>query len=104
MPPPADYYAVLGVGREAELLRIRQAYRRLARRLHPDLNPNDRIVEERFRLIQRAFEVLGDPDRRAEYDRLGGAEPAPGAGPACPLWFCRVRFRGRAREETRDQR
>lgn len=77
MPSPADYYAVLGVGREADLLRIRQAYRRLARRLHPDLNPNDRIVEERFRLIQRAFQVLGDADRRAEYDRLGGAEPAP---------------------------
>ncbi|MDE2880216.1 MAG: J domain-containing protein [Acidobacteriota bacterium] len=77
MPPPADYYAVLGVGRDADILRIRQAYRRLARRLHPDLNPNDRVVEERFRQIQRAFEILGDPDRRAEYDRHGGAEPAP---------------------------
>ena len=77
MPPHADYYAVLGVGREADLLRIRQAYRRLARRLHPDLNPNDRIIEERFRQIQRAFEVLGDSERRAEYDRRGGAEPAP---------------------------
>lgn len=77
MPPPADYYAILGVGRDADPLRIRQAYRRLARRLHPDLNPNDRIVAERFRQIQRAFEVLGDPDSRAEYDRRGGAEPAP---------------------------
>ena len=76
MPAPADYYAVLGVGRDADVLRIRQAYRRLARRLHPDLNPNDRIVEERFRQIQRAFEVLGDSDRRAEYDRRG-AEPVP---------------------------
>lgn len=77
MPPPADYYAVLGVGRDADVLRIRQAYRRLARRLHPDLNPNDRVVEERFRQIRRAFETLGDPDRRAEYDRHGGVEPAP---------------------------
>jgi len=77
VPPPADYYAVLGVGRDADLLRIRQAYRRLARRLHPDLNPNDRVVEERFRQIQRAFKVLGDPERRADYDRHGSAEPAP---------------------------
>ena len=77
MPPPADYYAVLGVGRDADLVRIRQAYRRLARRLHPDLNPNDRVVEERFRQIQRAFEVLGDTERRAEYDCRGGAEPTP---------------------------
>ena len=76
MPPPADYYAVLGVRRDADVLRIRQAYRRLARRLHPDLNPNDRIVAERFQEIQRAFEVLGDADRRAEYDRRG-ADPAP---------------------------
>lgn len=77
MPPAGDYYAVLGVGRDADLLRIRQAYRRLARRLHPDLNPNDRVIEERFRRVQRAFEVLGDPERRAEYDRRGGAEPTP---------------------------
>lgn len=77
MPPPADYYAVLGVGRDADVLRIRHAYRRLARRLHPDLNPNDRVVAERFRRIQRAYEVLGDPESRAKYDRHGGAEPSP---------------------------
>ena len=77
MPPSLDLYAILGVQRNADIPRIRQAYRRLARRMHPDLNPNDRVIEERFRDIRRAFEVLGDPERRAEYDRRGSAEPPP---------------------------
>lgn len=74
-----DYYEVLGVECTADTPRIRQAYRRLARRMHPDLNPNDQVVEERYREIQRAYEVLGDPERRAEYDRRGGREPVPTA-------------------------
>lgn len=99
MPLPADYYQVLGVGRDADLLRIRQAYRRLARRLHPDLNPNDRIVAERFGEIQRAFEVLGDPDRRAEYDRRG-AEPAPARVERVHYGFAGFDFGGKpARED-----
>ncbi len=72
-----DYYQVLGVQPTANLARIRSAYRRLARRLHPDLNPNDLVVEERYRLVQHAFEVLADPDRRAEYDERGDREPPP---------------------------
>ena len=76
-PGGADYYAVLGVVRTSDTARIRQAYRRLARRMHPDLNPNDRTARERYQEIQRAWEVLGDPERRAEYDRWGSREPAP---------------------------
>lgn len=72
-----DYYEVLGVQPSANLARIRSAYRRLARRLHPDLNPNDLLVEERYRLVQHAYEVLADPDRRAEYDRRGDRAPPP---------------------------
>lgn len=80
MPAGADLYAVLGVERGADAVRIRQAYRRLARRLHPDVNPDDRVVGERFRQVRLAFEVLTDPERRADYDRRGGVEP-PGADP-----------------------
>ena len=100
MQPSADHYTVLGVGRDADVLRIRQAYRRLARRLHPDLNPNDRVVAERFRHIQRAYEVLGDPERRAEYDRRGGTEPAPARVERVHYGFAGFDFGGEpAREE-----
>lgn len=77
MPHRLDFYEVLGVRRNANLTRIRKAYRRLARRLHPDLNPNDLLVAERYRQLQEAFEVLGDPERRADYDRRGGRAPKP---------------------------
>ena len=66
-----DYYAVLGVEKNADAQRIKQAYRRLARRHHPDLNPGDRSAAERFKEIGEAYEVLSDPDRRRRYDRLG---------------------------------
>jgi curved DNA-binding protein len=66
-----DYYAVLGVGKQAEAQQIKQAYRRLARKHHPDLNPGDRDAAERFKAIGEAYEVLSDPDRRRRYDQLG---------------------------------
>ena len=66
-----DYYAVLGVGKAADAQQIKQAYRRLARKHHPDLNPGDRQAVERFKEIGEAYEVLSDPDRRRRYDQLG---------------------------------
>jgi molecular chaperone DnaJ len=66
-----DYYKVLGVGRDAKLEDIRKAYRRLARRHHPDVNPGNTASEERFKQISEAFEVLSDSDKRAVYDRFG---------------------------------
>jgi DnaJ-class molecular chaperone len=62
-------YDILGVKRDATQDEIRSAYRRLARKLHPDLNPGDRTAEERFKQVSAAHDLLGDPDKRARFDR-----------------------------------
>ena len=67
----ADYYDILGVGRDADEKEIRQAYRRLARQHHPDVNPGDEAAAERFKTINVAYETLSDADKRAKYDRYG---------------------------------
>ena len=67
----ADYYDILGVPRNADEKEIRQAYRRLARQHHPDVNPGDEAAAERFKTINAAYEVLSDADKRARYDRYG---------------------------------
>ena len=67
----ADYYDILGVSRTADERDIRQAYRRLARQHHPDVNPGDDASAERFKSINAAYEVLSDADKRAKYDRYG---------------------------------
>lgn len=66
-----DYYELLGVSRKAGQDDIRKAYRRLARKHHPDLNPGDKSAEERFKKIQEAYDVLSDPKKRQMYDRVG---------------------------------
>jgi curved DNA-binding protein len=66
-----DPYETLGVARDADVDAIRKAYRKLARKHHPDLNPGDKAAEERFKDISRAWEVLEDPERRRNYDEFG---------------------------------
>lgn len=66
-----DYYSVLGVQRTASAKEIKQAYRRLARRYHPDVNPGDATTEQKFKEISEAYEVLSHPEQRQKYDRFG---------------------------------
>jgi len=66
-----DYYQILDIPRDADEKDIRRAYRRLARKWHPDVNPNDPAAEEKFKDISEAYEVLSDADKRSKYDRVG---------------------------------
>ncbi|HTI13744.1 MAG TPA: J domain-containing protein [Dictyobacter sp.] len=65
-----DYYKVLGVSKDADQQAIRQAYRKLARQYHPDVNPHDKAAEEKFKEINEANEVLSDPEKRKKYDEM----------------------------------
>ena len=93
-----DYYAVLGVEKNASAAGIKRAYRKLARKHHPDMNPGDLAAERRFKEINEAHEVLGDPEKRRKYDELGanwrmyeqagpgGASPVAGGSPFTAQW------------------
>src|SRR5260370_7942916 len=86
-----DYYEVLGISRGAKDEDVRKAYKKLARKHHPDLNPGDKAAEERFKKVQEAYDVLSDPKKRQVYDQYGfysdNIPPGggrPGAGPQDP--------------------
>src|SRR5436190_1278591 len=90
-----DYYSTLGVAKTASDKEIKQAFRKLARKHHPDVNPGDKAAEAKFKEINEAYEVLGDPDKRKKYDELGanwrmyeqaGAGAAAGRGGTQPGW------------------
>ena len=66
-----DYYEVLGVSRTATEADIKKAYRKLARKYHPDVNPDDKTAEEKFKDVREAYDVLSDPEKRQRYDQLG---------------------------------
>src|SRR4051812_32486596 len=81
-----DYYSTLGVAKTATDKELKQAYRKLARKYHPDVNPGDAAKEAKFKELTEAYEVLGDPEKRRKYDELGANwrayenMPPPGAG------------------------
>jgi len=83
-----DYYAILGVAKTATEKEVKQAFRKLARKYHPDVNPGDKSAESRFKEINEAYEVIGDADKRRKYDELGSnwkmyeQAPYPGSGSA----------------------
>ena len=77
-----SYYDVLGVSKTASDDEIKSAYRKLAKKYHPDLNPGDKAVADLFKEVNEAYEVLGDPQKRAAYDRPSAGGGAGGAGGA----------------------
>src|SRR5262249_41318599 len=70
-PPKKDYYEILGVKKSASADDIRKAFRKLARKYHPDVNPGDKTAEEKFKTLSEANDVLSDPKKRKIYDQLG---------------------------------
>lgn len=82
-----DFYKTLEVSRGVSQADIQKAYRELARKYHPDLNPDDKRAKAKFQEVQRAFEVLNDPEKRELYDRYGSSfESAGGGGPGGAAW------------------
>src|SRR5687768_1434639 len=79
-----DFYQVLGVKRDAAADEIRKAYRKLSRENHPDVKKDDKAASDKFKKVQEAYAVLGDAEKRAQYDRYGHAFNQAGRGQAPP--------------------
>jgi len=75
-----DYYEVLGVTKESDENTIKKAYRQLAKKYHPDMNPGDAEAEAKFKEVNEAYDVLSDPDKKAKYDQYGHAAFDPSSG------------------------
>ena len=84
MAEKRDYYEVLGVDKNASEDEIKRAYKKLARKYHPDMNPGDKEAEEKFKEINEANEVLSDPEKKARYDQFGFA--AASAASTSVIW------------------
>ena len=82
-----DYYEVLGVPKNADDSAIKSAYRKLAKKYHPDMNPGDKNAEAKFKEASEAYAVLSDPDKRRQYDQYGHAAFDPNSGPYGPGGF-----------------
>ena len=77
-----DYYEVLGVSRDADEATLKKAYRKVAKKYHPDVNPGDKEAEKKFKEASEAYAVLSDPEKRRQYDQFGHAAFEGGAGGA----------------------
>ena len=91
-----DYYEVLGVDKNADDATIKKAYRQLAKKYHPDMNPGDKEAEVKFKEASEAYAVLSDPDKRRQYDQFGhaafdgGAAEHGGHGDGVQAWILEI--------------
>ena len=89
-----NYYDILGVDKNASEKEIKQAFRKQAKKYHPDANPNDPQAEAKFKELNEAYEILGDAEKRAQYDRFGSAFPGGIPGNGGQQYYTNTNFDG----------